>query len=328
MYILKSLSTDAYFNHALEEYVLNNFNEDFFIIATNEPSIIIGQNQNTYDELNALYVRQNNIKVVRRLSGGGAAFQDSGNLNFSNIYTNDGSSLVDFTKVSDMITNFLKDKFNLETHFSGRNDLVIDNKKVSGQARTIKDNKILHHGTLLLSSNKKSLTDALKFNPDKYADKSFKSNNDRVTNISEHLSENITMDKFKDLFVNYVRSCFPDAKTIELSHEDIEKVNLLVAEKYSTWDWNYGKEPVFNFTNSLYSRKGSVNIYLFIEDETIKSARIFGDFFSQKSIKDVEEALTGLPYTKKAVVNAISKFDLHYYMEGIPLDDFIGIFFK
>jgi lipoate---protein ligase len=328
MYILKSESEDAYFNIALEEYILNNFTDDFFIIAINEPSIIIGQNQNTYDEINALYVKQNSVKVVRRLSGGGAVFQDRGNLNFSNIYTNDGSALIDFTKVSDIITSFLKDKFDLDTHFSGRNDLVLDGKKISGQARSLQGNKILHHGTLLLSSNKKSLTDALRFNPEKYADRSLRSNHDRVTNISEHLTENISMEKFKDLFVNYVRSCFPEAKMMELTHEDIANVNLLIAEKYSTWEWNYGTEPVFNVKNELYSKTGSVNLHLFVENEIIKSVKICGDFFSQRSIKDIEIALIGIPHNKKAVKAVINKFDLNCYMEGIPADELIELFFK
>lgn len=327
MYILKSESNDAYFNIALEEYILKNYSDDFFIVAVNEPSIIVGINQNTYDEVNALYVKQNSVKVVRRLSGGGAVFQDEGNLVFSNIYSDDGSALIDFSKVSGIITNFLKEKLNLETNFSGRNDVVIDDRKISGQARMKYESKILHHGTLLLSSNKKTLTDALKYNPEKYSDRTLRSNHERVTNINEHLTEPVTMDKFKDLFINYIRSCFPEAKTLELTREEIDNVNLLVKQKYSTWEWNYNNNPEFNFLNSIHTKAGNLDLHLNIVDDKIENIKVFGDFFSQKSIAEIETALTGAVYKKENITKILAGFDMNYYTEGISSDEFINCFF-
>ncbi len=328
MYILKSESNDAYFNIALEEYILKNYDEDFFIVAVNEPTIIVGVNQNTYSEINAMYVKQNNMKVVRRLSGGGSVFQDEGNLVFSNIYSNDGSALIDFSKVSGLITNFLKEKLNLETSFSGRNDVVIDDRKVSGQARLKYENKILHHGTLLLSSNKKALTDALKFNPDKYADRALRSNHERMTNINEHLTEPMSMDKFKDMFINYVRSCFPEAKTLELSREQIDDINKLVNEKYSTWEWNYNNNPEFSYVKPLYTKAGSLDLHLNIVDDKIEGVRVFGDFFSQKSITEIENALIGIDYKKDEIAKTLAKFDMNCYLEGISSDEFLNCFFN
>jgi len=327
MYILKSNSGDAYFNIALEEYILNNFEEDFFIIAVNEPSIIIGNNQNTYEEINALYVKQNSVKVVRRLSGGGAVFQDQGNLNFSSIYHNDGSSLIDFSKISELITGFLHDKFSLDTSFSGRNDLVIEDKKFSGQARHIHGNKILHHGTILLSSNKKSLTDALKFNPEKYSNRALRSNHERVTNIAEHISEPISMDKFKDLFVNYVRSQYPEAKVYELTHDDIVQINELVKTKYSTWDWNYGEKPDFKFSNTLYSKSGNLCLHFNIVDNKISAIRIYGDFFSQKNISEIENALIGIEHDTDSISRVLNSFETNLYLSGIDLESFVKCFF-
>jgi lipoate-protein ligase A len=328
MYILNSQSGDSYFNVALEEYLLKSYSEDFFIIAVNDPTIIIGVNQNTYDEINALYVKQNSVKVVRRLSGGGAVFQDRGNLVFSSIHSDDDSALIDFSKVSAIISGFLKEKLNLDTSFSGRNDIVLDNRKVSGQARHKFENKILHHGTILLSSNKKCLTDALKFNPERYADRALRSNHERVTNINEHLPETVTMEKFRDLFINYVRSCFPEAKMLELSHDDIDNINALVKEKYSTWEWNYGNKPDYNFSNSVYSKNGNVDLYLNLEEDIITGIRVFGDFFSQKEMSEIENALVGTKCEKEAIKAVISGFDMKCYMEGVSTEEFVACFFK
>ncbi len=328
MYILKSENTNSYFNIALEEYLLNNYEEDFFIVAVNEPSIIVGINQNTNEAINALYVKMNNLKVVRRLSGGGAVFQDEGNLDFSNIYTDNSGSLIDFTKLTELIIEFLNQKFNLQASFAGRNDILIKDKKISGQARAKFGNKILNHGTLLLSSNKKCLTDALKFNPDKNIDRDIFSNHDRVTNINEHLQNNVSMDKFIELFLNFIQSKFPQAKKFTLSQADINAVNELVNTKYSLWEWNYGNELEYNFSNSLNALNGFVSVFLKIEEEIIKSIKIYGDFFSQLSIKDIENALTGIKYNKEEVNKIITKFNFNCYIEGIGKDEFINILFK
>jgi lipoate---protein ligase len=328
MYILKSDSSDPYFNIALEEYLLSNYDDDFFIIAVNEPSIIVGVNQYTQEEINSLYVKKNSLKVVRRLSGGGAVFQDDGNLNFSNIYKDESSSLNDFSRVSDLISDFLNDKFNVNASFSGRNDVVIDEKKVSGQARHRFGDKILHHGTILLSSNKKSLTDALKFNPEKYADRALHSNHDRVTNLTEHLTEHVSMGIFKEMFLNFIRSRFPEAILFNLSQNDLDGINKLVKNKYSTWEWNYSSEPDYNFENCFCSKAGSIWLYLKIEDNTIKNIQIFGDFFSQRSIKDIEAALTNIQVDRESIDLVLSKFDFKCYMEGIEKQDFINCFFS
>ncbi|MCK9255619.1 MAG: lipoate--protein ligase [Bacteroidales bacterium] len=323
MYILKSENTNPFFNIALEEYLLKNYEEDFFIVAVNEPSIIVGVNQNTNEVINALYVKMNDLKVVRRLSGGGAVFQDEGNLDFSNIYTDDSATLIDFTKLTELIIEFLKTKFNIQASFSGRNDLIIEGKKISGQARARFGDKILNHGTLLLSSNKKSLADALKLNNEKHTDKNLKSNLDRVTNINDHIDNAISMDKFIDLFLNFVQTKFPKAQKFSLSNQDINAVNELVATKYSVWDWNYGNLPEYNFNTSLNAKTGYLSTYLNIIDNEIKNIKIYGDFFSQLKIADVENALTGIKFNKLEIEKALVNLDFNCYMEGIEKHEFI-----
>ncbi len=328
MLIIKSESTDAYFNLALEEYLLKNFNEDVFVSAINEPSILVGVNQNTYQEINALYVRQNNIKVIRRLSGGGTVFQDHGNINFSKIHKRDGSKLTDFSKLSNFIIEFVKEKLGVDAEFVGRNDLVIDGKKFSGHARLFMENKILHHGTLLISSNMTSLVDALKFNDEKYQEHELESNEGRVTNVSEYMDEVISTEKVLDLLHNYVRSKSPEAIVYNLTQEDTEKINELVEKKYSVWDWNYGKEEELSKYKSWSFENGNVEVFANIEDDIIQNIKIYGDFFSEKSIVDVENRLMGCKIVREDIIKSLADIDLNNYMFGLSNDIFVKSFFK
>jgi lipoate-protein ligase A len=329
MYILKSDSTDAYFNIALEEFLLTNYDHDFFIVAVNETSIIVGVNQNTYDEINAIYVKQNSVKVVRRLSGGGTVFQDKGNINYSFISKDDGSDIDDFSAICNLILKFLKEKFDFKAEFAGRNELVFKGKKFSGNAKLKINDKILHHGTLLFDSNMKFLLDALKLNPNKHTDRALRSNHEKVTNIHNHLEEKNTIEKIQDLFLNFVRNEYPDAKPFELSNEDKEKVNKLVEEKYSQWSWNFGEETKFDIKKTLTSKVANLDSLISLDEENrIKSIRIFGDFFSQKSISDIEDKLIGCKFVKSEVKNKLIEFDFSCYMSGISIDDFITKLFE
>jgi len=328
MYILKSDTNDAYFNLALEEYLLDNYNDDFFIIDVNEPSIILGVNQNAYEEINALYVKQSSIKVIRRLSGGGTIFQDYGNLNFSYIYKDDGTDLRDMGKVTKILAGFLREKLNIDFSFSKNNHLLISGKKFGGYTKLRVKDKILLHSSLVFSSNKKFLIDALKLGKAKHPDRALRSTHEQVTSISAHLEENISMDKFKDLFYNYILNVFPDVKEFELSETDKEGVNSLIKEKYSTWEWNYGNEIVHNYKNSFSSNAGKIEIYLQIEDQKIKHAYFRGDFFSQKSIAEMENLFTDCPYERTHVHNMVSKLNLADYIENLDKDEFVNHFFN
>ncbi|MDR2009038.1 MAG: hypothetical protein LBQ22_00970 [Bacteroidales bacterium] len=328
MFVLKSDSNEAYYNLALEEYLLNNYKEDFFIIDSNEPSIILGINQNAYEEINVLYAKKSSIKVGRRITGGGTIFQDQGNLNFSYIYKDDNSDLYDFKKISKIIADFLKEKLNLDITFTGYSHLLINGKKFGGYTKLRINDKILLHSTLVFKSNKKFLVDAYKLQQHRDYDRALRSTHEKVTSISAHLPETFSMSKFKESFFNYILEIFPDIQQFELSKEDNENIKELVKNKYSTWEWNYGKEIVANFSNRLSTKAGNVEICLQIEENVMKQVRIFGDFFSQKNIKDLEDALRNCVYEKNAIEKVISGYNLNDYLEMIDKDEFINCFFK
>lgn len=317
-------NTNPYFNLAAEEYVLKNFDDDCFMLWRNEPSIIIGKNQNTLSEVNYEYVKENNIAVVRRLSGGGAVFHDLGNINFTFISNSDRESFNNFHKFTEPIITVLNN-LGVKAEFSGRNDITIDGKKISGNAQYNNKDRILHHGTLLFSSNMTDLSAALKVKAAKFEGKGVKSVASRVTNISEHLKTPLNIIEFKDLIMEYIMQRYGGENLYEFNTEDINTINNMVAEKYGTWEWNYGSSPNYNFRNEKRYAGGSVEFNINVEKGIIKALKIHGDFFGKYDICDIENALIGVKHSESAVRAALSYFDLTSYFANISLDELIQI---
>ncbi|MCX6286141.1 MAG: lipoate--protein ligase [Bacteroidetes bacterium] len=327
MLIIKRHNTDPYFNLATEEYALKEIADDSFMLWRNAPSIIVGKHQNTLAEINVEYVKQNNIHVVRRLSGGGAVFHDLGNLNFTFIQTGQSDLLVDFRKFTQPILDVLL-KLGIDARFEGRNDLTISGKKFSGNAEHIWKNRVLHHGTLLFSSKMADLSQALNVDPLKFKDKAVKSVRSRVSNISEHLKGPMDVMNFSDLIQEHIITMYPDAKAYDLSDEDHQKINELVRLKYSTWEWNFGYSPNYNFKKILRTEKsGTIEFDLDVKNGTILHIKIFGDYFSKFDTEELEEALIGVPHEESAIRKALERFDLGDYFSNLTMEEFLkGVF--
>jgi lipoate-protein ligase A len=326
MLYIYNTSTNPYFNLAAEEYFLKEFDEECFMLWRNEPSIIIGKNQNALSEINVEYVTKNNIPVVRRLSGGGAVFHDLGNVNFTFIINGDESDFTDFKKFTEPIIGALKE-LSINAEFSGRNDLTIDGKKFSGNAQYKYKNRILHHGTLLFSSNITDLSAALIPKPSKFEGKSVKSVSSRVTNISQHLKEPITISEFINLIMNYILKTNNGQTLYDLTPYDIERINEMVKTKYNTWEWNFGSSPNYSFKNEKKFDSGLVEVNLNVEKGIIRGVKIFGDFFGKSDVSDIEKALIGVNHSKEAIHKALSSFDINNYFSNISLENLIDLFF-
>ena len=320
MLLIYNDKTNPYFNLAMEEYLLKNFNEDMFILWRNEPSIIIGKNQNTISEINLDYVKEHNIPVVRRQSGGGAVFHDLGNINFTFIASNNNFS--DFKRFTLPIIELLR-SLNINAEFSGRNDLLIDGKKFSGNAQYHYKNKVMHHGTLLFSSEISDMSNALKAKPIKFEGKGVKSVKSRVTNISEHLSESMNILQFKDLLMDYLEKTNNDNKYYQLTDYDINEINNLVSQKYNTWDWNFGNSPKFSLYNELKYPSGNIEFNLNVDKGIIKDIKFFGDFFGKYDVSFIEESLIGTKYEENSIKNVLSNIDVNNYFLGIDLDTLV-----
>ena len=277
MLIVKRHHTNPYFNLAAEEYFLKQTDEDIFMLWRNEPSIIIGKHQNTLSEINLDFVKENNIRVVRRLTGGGAVFHDLGNLNFTFIQSNHDHTLNDFRKYTEPILEVLQ-QLGIDARFEGRNDLTIDGRKFSGNAEMVWKNRVLHHGTLLFSALMTDLGQALKVDEAKFRDKAVKSVRSRVTNISEHLRQPMDVMQFAELIQGNITGMYPDARFYELTETDIRNIEKLAETRYSTWDWNFGNSPEYNFRKVIRTQhSGTLEFCLNVRNGIIVQTRIYGD---------------------------------------------------
>ena len=325
MYCIAHEHTDPAFNLAAEEYVLKNFKENVFMLWRNQNAIIVGKHQNTLAEINVEYVKEKNITVIRRLSGGGAVFHDLGNLNFTFIMNaQEGKDkIADFKSYTIPILEVLQ-KLGVDARFEGRNDLTIEGKKFSGNAEHIFKNRILRHGTLLFSSVMNDLHMALKINPLKYQDKAVKSVRSRVTNISEHLDQDMDVLQFRDHIMSHIMESFEGSDRYEFTKEDVRNINELVEKKYGTWEWNFGHSPGYELQKAFKSEGGFVELHMNVSKGIIKDFKVFGDFFNKHDIGHIEELLTGTPHNEKAIREKLSTVTFHEYFHNISLDEFVN----
>src|SRR4051812_13613380 len=289
--------TDPHINLAIEEYALKNLdiNETYLLFYINEPSIIIGKNQNTIEEINTDYVEGNGIKVVRRLSGGGAVYHDLGNLNFSFITKDDGESFHNFRKFTKPVVAALK-KLGVNAELSGRNDLEVGGRKISGNAQFSTKGRMFSHGTLMLYSEIENVVSALKVKIEKIESKGIKSVRSRVANISEFLTEKVEIVEFRSLLLKNIFEGQDEIPEYVLTDEDWEKIYQLSKERYQNWEWNYGKSPKFNLQHSHRFPVGSIDVRLEVNKGVIENCKIYGDFFGVGEVSEIEEKLTGTRY--------------------------------
>ncbi len=321
--------TNPRINLAIEEYVLKNSNIDqssYLLFYINEPSIIIGKNQNTIEEINTDYVEQNGIHVVRRLSGGGAVYHDLGNLNFSFITKDDGDSFHNFRKFTEPVTSALRE-LGVNAELSGRNDLVVEGRKISGNAQFSTRGRMFSHGTLLFDSEIESIVSALKVRKDKIESKGIKSIRSRVANISEFLTGNLTIDDFKLRLLQSIFGQGVEIPEYRLTEDDWEKIHHLSKERYQNWDWNYGKSPKFNLQHSNRFPVGQIDIRLEVNKGKIESCKIFGDFFGVGDVGEIEERLKGIQYEKTAIEKALKDVAVSHYFGKITMLEFINLIY-
>lgn len=319
-------STDPYFNIATDEYILKHIEEDCFMLWRNDNAIIVGKYQNTLAEINYDYVKANNIAVVRRISGGGAVYHDLGNLNFSFTHSGKDKNLTDFQKFTQPIIDVIR-SLDIDARFEGKNDLMIDGRKFSGNAAHVYKNKILHHGTILYSSKMRNVSEALRINPVKYQDKAVKSVPKRVTNISEHLKEPLSLEDFTKKLMDYVIDTTPGSRLYSFTEEDIRQIQKLRDKKFATNEWNYGQSPDYSFKKSIRTPGGVLEMNLEVKHGIIEKVKIFGDFFSERGIEGIEKALETVSHNEAAIRNALPKDDFNSYLSNIAADDLIEAMF-
>ena len=318
MLIIKRPQTDPYFNIAAEEYFLRNFKEDIFMLWQNEPSIIIGKHQNTLAEVNLNYINEHQIPVVRRITGGGTVFHDLGNINFTFIKNIIGEDLVDFKRFTYPIIEVLK-SLGIPAKHEGKNDIRINGLKCSGNAEHVFRNRVLHHGTLLFSSDLSSLGETLKSKEDKYTSKAVKSNRSDVTNISDHLKQPLRIDQFIELVNQYLIVHYPDTQIYKLTEQDLLSIETLVTKKYKTWEWNFGYSPSYQYKNEI----NNLGCTLEVKNGIIIDASII-NLKTMVNFESLEKEIIGIKHQKKELIEfLLSK----YHLDNVTVTELLELLF-
>jgi lipoate-protein ligase A len=326
LYFISSSHLPA-FNLATEEYLLKNHEEDFFFLYSNSPALIVGKHQNTLAEINLEKTEQENIPVVRRLSGGGTVFHDEGNLNYCFIKKGEKGKLVDFKKYSSPIIDTLQ-KLKVDAKFEGKSDLTIAGKKFSGNASHVYRNKVMQHGTMLFSSDLKRLNQLLKVNPLKFKDRGVRSIRSRVTNISDSLSSPMSLSNFADLIIEEVKLKFPEAQEFILSENDLREIELLVTEKYDNWNWNYGYSPNYVFEKLSNFPGGTLlEIRMEITKGIIQNIALDGNCIQFEKIETFKKMLLGVQHDKNTVLKQLKSLSIDSYFKNLSLNQLLNAFF-
>jgi len=317
VHYLETGSTDPFYNLAFEEVVLRRRQKgDFLILWQNDNTIVVGQNQNAEAEINRSFVEEHGIRVVRRMTGGGTVYHDMGNLNYSFITDAGDREALSIQEFIRPVVNALKG-LGLAAEGSGRNDILVAGRKVSGTAQRLMGGRMLHHGTLLFDSDSNMVAGALNVDPAKFVSKSSKSVRSRIGNIREMLPVDMTLPEFWA----YLKQELAGSGVVEdtLTGEELEEAETLRREKYATWEWNFGRSPRFDLINKCRYGGGTLEIGVSVKDGCITQIAFYGDFLAVSSLEELTAALVGCPFRRE---------DMTAVLERFPIDALFGTITK
>ncbi|MCM0582245.1 lipoate--protein ligase [Weissella diestrammenae] len=326
MRFINYLGTDAYMNIAMDSWLLYNLKprEPVFALWQNKRAVIIGQNQNTFGEINHDYIEQSDIQVVRRMSGGGAVYHDLGNVCFTFFVPVEQSGQVNFKQFVQPMYDALH-SLGIDAQLSGRNDLEIDGKKVSGNAQRYAGGYLMHHGTLLWDTDVEAMVRALNVADEKFISKAVKSVRARVGNIKDYVDQSQTLDDFINALKYYLTNKGQDGE-YHLSDAQLADIKRWRDERFATWDWNYGRSPTFDFENHAKFQGGSVDVQANIAHGKIQAINFTGDFLGVRDWREIEKDFLDQPFEPQTIAKILTNHQDGQYFGGITNDEMASLF--
>jgi len=325
MLIFRRHFTDPYLNIAAEEYFVKHATEDMCMIWINEQSVIIGKHQNAFAEINYPYVRANKIPVIRRISGGGAVYHDTGNVNFTFIQKTDKTNQVDFKRFTAIIISFMQ-SIGIETNTNKRNSLFAGTLKFSGHAEHIFHDKVLHHGTILFNTNIEKLQNSL--TPEKeYHGKAMSSVRSDVGNIAPLLPESIDIDQFIKRLIAWLTVFYPESKSYKLLPDELEIINQLAETKYKTWQWNFGYSPAYTFLVNIPVNNGLLAVSIKVENG--KFVQIApGEETMNNHLTQLLASMKGILHNEEEIDGFVENNRNSLELAGVNIVNFTQAFFR
>lgn len=320
MIFIENNNLDPALNHSIELYVMDKYNDDVFMLWRNRPCILIGRFQNINMEVNLDFTKANGLDVVRRLSGGGAIYCDTDNMQYTFI-TKQNSIENSFAKFAMPVVKALR-SLGLNAEFTGRNDIHLNGAKVSGNAQFHKDGKVVHHGTLLFKANTHNLLNALKVRDIKFRGKAVSSVASRIGFIGDYVKMNAL--EFKSYVESFIKKEYNILETTFLSEDEMKEIKKIREELFATDEWNYGKGSLKQVREAKKYPCGIVELGLDIENGKIKDISIEGDFFSEYGINNLCNSLKGLECSKEKIEKAIKELEIEKYIQGMEGEVFIN----
>jgi len=313
---------------ALQEYVKDHIflDDDVLFPYMMHPAVQIGKYQNAYEEINQPYMDAHDIRIIRRITGGGAIYLDDRNMSFCFLFDGNSDINGNYTRLYEPAIKALRKLGVNNLEQKGRNDLVLDGKKISGAAMMLQEGRIYAGYSLLLDPNYEAMVSVLNPNQKKIKSHGIQSVRSRVGSIRTHLApeyQAMTVWDFTEYMICELLEIddMTQAKRYELTPEDWAKVDKIAAEKYNNWDWNYGRFKQFEYRLTERFPIGTISIGLTIEHAKIAAIQIMGDFFGTKDIKDIEEALVGVRLKKEDLLSALEPLDLANYFGNLTKEE-------
>lgn len=313
--------SDPRLNLALEEYLLRHLPhpEPILLFYINEPSVIIGRNQNSLAEIDPDFVAEQQIHVVRRLSGGGAVYHDFGNLNFSFI-TNGRDHLHQFDRFLQPVVATLQ-QIGLPAEIRGKSDIFVAGKKVSGNAQFAGNGRMFSHGTLLFNSNLETLLKALNPTRQLISPQAVQSIRNVVTNLSDHLPTPLTIQQLQAQLLAELFGTAP-IPTYQLTAVDWQQIEQIAANRYQTWEWNYGRSPRFNIQKQAqFNNVGTIEVRINVDKGHISHLKFYGTFAGTADVAELEAHLIGHPYTAETLSNQLESIEITAYFGNLDKTD-------